>query len=411
MDVLDMTRNKVSDIIYMMQHRTKPTYFTRNTAKMQFSEAIYLILKGLRKTLQMEIDNWFEGLGKETTMTKQSFSELRKKISPTAFIELNDIFVDWFYQGGQFKKFQGYRLLAVDGSITEIPNTKCNQEHFGYYRNQSEWKQSRAMMSSVYDIENDVIVESDICPWKTAERDVAKKMIEKVSKNRQKNDLYLFDRGYPSKEMFEFLIKKQKVKFLMRVKSGFQKQIDNANLPDQEIEIPHNGETLRLRVINVELETGEIEKLLTNLYDENMDFKGLYFKRWGIEVKYCQLKSRYELENFSGNSRIAIEQDFYANIYLSNMLTIAKEEANNNIEKKDGLKYEYKVNMNILIGKMIPVLVKSLCEENHERRGELYNKTMLQITKNLVPIRPDRHFPRREPSRKNKFPYTRKRAL
>jgi len=61
--------------------------------------------------------------------------------------------------------------------------------------------------------------------------------------------------------------------------------------------------------------------------------------------------------------------------------------------------------------KMIPMLVKSLCEDNHERRGELYTKTMLEITRNLVPIRPGRHFPRREPSRKNKFPYTRKRPL
>jgi len=60
---------------------------------------------------------------------------------------------------------------------------------------------------------------------------------------------------------------------------------------------------------------------------------------------------------------------------------------------------------------MIPMLVKSLCEENHELRDELYAKTMAEITRNLVPIRPDRHFPRREPSRKNKFPFTRKRPL
>ena len=93
------------------------------------------------------------------------------------------------------------------------------------------------------------------------------------------------------------------------------------------------------------------------------------------------------------------------------MLTIAKEEANSDAAKKDGTKYEYKVNMNILIGKMIPMLVKSLCIEDHDRRGELYKKTMLEITKNLVPIRPDRKFTRQEPSRKNKFPYTRKRSV
>ena len=412
LDIVDMTRSKVSDIMYMIQHRRKPSYFTRSTGKMQFSDAIYIILKGLRKTLQIEIDSWFEGMGQEISMTKQSFSELRQRISPTAFTELNEVFVDWFYEDESFKKYHGYRLLGVDGSITEIPNTECNREHFGYYHNQSDWKQSRAMMSAVYDIENDIIIESEICSWRSAEREVAKKLITKVSERGQKNDLYLFDRGYPSNEMYHFLMSEQKVKFVIRVKvDKFQTQTDNANLPDQEIKIPYKGEELRLRIINVKLETGEIEKLVTNLYDDVIDFRELYFKRWGIEVKYCQLKSRYELENFSGNSQIAIEQDFYANIYLSNMLTIAKEEANSNIVKKDGLKYEYKVNMNILIGKMVPMLVKSFCEENHERRGELYAKTMAEITRNLVPIRPGRHFPRREPSRKNKFPYTRKRPL
>jgi len=396
----------------MIRHRKKPTYFTRSTAKMQFADVIYIMLKGIRRTLQIEIDSWFEGVGQEVSMTKQSFSELRQKILPTAFIELNDVFVNWFYEDEAFKKYHGYRLLGVDGSITEIPNTECNREHFGYYHNQSDWKQSRAMMSAVYDIENDIIVESEICSWRSAEREVAKKLITKVSEKGQKNDLYLFDRGYPSNEMYYFLMKEQNVKFVMRVKvDKFHKQTDSANLPDQEIEISYKGEELKLRVINVKLKTGEVEKLVTNLYNEAIDFRELYFKRWGIEVKYCQLKSRYELENFSGNSQVAIEQDFYANIYLSNMLTIAKEEANSEIKKKDGLKYEYKVNMNILIGKMVPMLAKSLCEENHERRGELYTKTMAEITKNLVPIRPGRHFKRREPSRKNKFPYTRKRAL
>ena len=412
LDLLDLTKSKITSTMYMIQHRTKETYFTRSTAKMQFSEAMYLLLTGLRKTLQIEIDNWFEILGKGVGMTKQSFSELRQKISPSAFIELNDIFNEWFYGGGNFKKYRGYRLLAIDGSITEIPNTENNREHFGYYHNQSEWKQSRAMMSVIYDIENDVIIEADICPWQTAERDAAKELILRASEKGQKNDLCLLDRGYPSKDMFAFL-EEQKVKFLIRVKNErFLSKTDNANKPDQAIEILHKDKVLKLRVINVTLDTGENEKLVTNLEESDIDFRELYFKRWGIEVKYCQLKSRYELENFSGNTPIAIEQDFYANIYLSNMMTVAKNESNDSMEaKKQGLKYEYKVNMNILIGKMIPMLIKGLCEEDGEKRGELYHKTILEITKNLVPIRPGRHFPRKEPSRKNKYPYTRKRAL
>lgn len=142
------------------------------------------------------------------------------------------------------------------------------------------------------------------------------------------------------------------------------------------------------------------------------DFKTLYFKRWGIEVKYNQLKSKYELENFSGANPIAIMQDFHACIYLANLMSLAQAEANENaIVNKEGRKYEYKVNMNILVGKMTKTLIRSLLEDDSHKRQMLFDKAMESITKNLVPIRPDRHFSRKEPSRKKKYPANKRRAL
>lgn len=415
MTALGMAREQINDSIFMLNNRKKSTYFTKDTAKMNFKDAIYFILKGLRKTLQIEIDDWFEFLGGDNAMTKQAFSQLRQKIKPDAFIQLNNNYISWFYNDDNFKKYNGYRLLSIDGSITEIPNTVSNREHFGYYHNQSDRQQARAMVSVIYDIENDYILESDIRTWKAAERDLAKELIERLEIKGFKNDLFLFDRGYPSKDMFDFLESK-KVKYLMRVKvNKFQPEFDNANEPDQIITLIHKNKTLTLRIINVVLPTGEIEKLVTNIMDEDFtteDFKVLYFKRWGIEVKYSQLKSRYELENFSGVNPIAIMQDFYATIYLSNLMTMAKAEANENATlNKEGLKYEYKVNMNILISKMTRTLIECFYEDDLEKRTILFNKAMNNITKNLVPIRPDRSFSRREPSRKNKYPTNKKRSL
>jgi hypothetical protein len=37
--------------------------------------------------------------------------------------------------------------------------------------------------------------------------------------------------------------------------------------------------------------------------------------RWGIEMKYDELKDRLQIENFTGTTKIAIEQDFYSTIY------------------------------------------------------------------------------------------------
>lgn len=417
LNAVKKAKSQLDSICFMIKTRMKPTYFTRDSAKMSFKDAIYFMLRKNTKTMQIELDDFFsEQKESDISMTKQAFSQLRNKINPEAFIDLNDNFINWFYDDdGDFKRYRGYRLLAIDGSITEVPNTEKTREFFGYYNNQSERRLARAMVSVIYDIENDLILESKICNWKTAERDVAKELIESLENKKFQNDLIIFDRGYPSKDFISFLNKKG-LKYLIRVKRNkFSTQFDNANKHDQIIEIKHKGEILRVRVVNIALSTGEIEKLITNIYDESFtpeDFKELYFKRWGIEVKYNQLKSKYELENFSGTNPIAIMQDFYASIYLSNMMTLAQNEANEKVktEKKD-LKYEYKVNMNILIPKIRNILIKCLLTEDKKTRDKIFDEAMSKITKNLIPIRPNRCFPRKEPSRKNKYPTNRKRSM
>ncbi|MGI6427297.1 MAG: hypothetical protein ACOX0L_06855 [Natronincolaceae bacterium] len=101
-----------------------------------------------------------------------------------------------------------------------------------------------------------------------------------------------------------------------------------------------------------------------------------------------------ELENFSRNTPIAIEQDFYATIYLSNLMAMAKNEANEEtLSNGKNLKYEYKVNMNMLIPKTTKVLINCFYEENPGRRNKLFDKAMSNITKNLVPIGRAEVFP------------------
>ena len=70
------------------------------------------------------------------------------------------------------------------------------------------------------------------------------------------------------------------------------------------------------------------ETLVTNIYDNTITpskFKGLYFLRWGVESKYKELKNRLKIEEFSGTKPIAIEQDFYASIFLSMVGALLKK--------------------------------------------------------------------------------------
>ncbi|RKZ35450.1 MAG: hypothetical protein DRQ49_12990 [Gammaproteobacteria bacterium] len=41
--------------------------------------------------------------------------------------------------------------------------------------------------------------------------------------------------------------------------------------------------------------------------------------RWGTEGFYDILKTRLELENFTGQTKESIYQDFYATVYLTGM--------------------------------------------------------------------------------------------
>jgi hypothetical protein len=68
--------------------------------------------------LQREMDAFF----KETEdaefnirrVTKSAFTQARKNLSPEAFLELNDVVVQNFYQNVAFLGYKNHRLLAVD---------------------------------------------------------------------------------------------------------------------------------------------------------------------------------------------------------------------------------------------------------------------------------------------------------
>ncbi len=80
------------------------------------------------------------------------------------------------------------------------------------------------------------------------------------------------------------------------------------------------GQTITCRLVKVELENGDIEVLRTSLLDDqyytHKDIEELYLYRWSEEEAYKLLKSRVEVEAFSGKTATAVKQDFYAKVFL-----------------------------------------------------------------------------------------------
>lgn len=82
-------------------------------------------------------------------------------------------------------------------------------------------------------------------------------------------------------------------------------------------------EPMRLRLIRIDLESGQTEILITSMVDSEKYphclFKDLYHYRWPVEEDYKVMKNRLEIENWAGESVISVEQDFYAKVFVKNL--------------------------------------------------------------------------------------------
>lgn len=230
----------------------------------------------------------------------------------------------------------------------------------------------------------------------------------------------MFDRGYPSLGLL-FELNSRKKHFLMRIqenflsetntaiKSGIQDSIitisafskdrkPNSRLKEYLPNLQRNT-TMQIRILVFNLDSGQKEYIITSLIDQNRfsysDIFTMYGMRWNIEEGYKFYKNIAEIENFSGKSKIAIEQDFYATIFACNISALLMLEAQDEVEEANSekkLKYKYKINRNILVGTVKNEILDVLLGE--QDLNEYCERLKNRIKKNLIPIRPGRRFPR-----------------
>lgn len=400
-------------------HKAKATDFTRNRC-LTFVTVVLFLLNMIKRSLQDELDEMYRALrgGKVAVrqVSKSAFSQARKKLKPTAFIELNRTQTAHFYREFEPETWFGYRLKAIDGSLIDVPNTPANQEHFGSWGSRHQTQRAKGRASQLFDVLNDVTVDALLKPKAIGERELAKAHIAHL----ETGDLLLLDRGYPAFWLFALIIA-QEAAFCARlslswatakrfVASGKQEAILTIS-PTKEMTkaCRQHGvcaKPLRLRFLRIELDSGEIEVLVTSLLDSNQFphnlFKELYHQRWPVEEDYKRLKSRLELENWSGKTHLAVYQDFHAAIFTKNLAAILAHPAKLPIfEQTKHRKHSYQVNMTNLISKMKDTVVH-LFRDN--QLTPILHALWRQICQTIEPIRPGRSYPRKKQVQRPKYP-------
>ena len=166
---------------------------------------------------------------------------------------------------------------------------------------------------------------------------------------------------------------------------------------------------LKLRLIRVELEDGEVEVLISNLMDEQAfpasAFKELYHLRWGAEENYKRLKQWVEIENFSGKSALSVKQDFYAKVLSTNLTAMVANAAQQQVDMATAhRRHDYQVNFAQALSKMKNTLIEFLLLSVRKLQGKL-EALIDYMACTIEPIRRGRRYSRSNSKSKNTIFY------
>lgn len=345
--IIDLNNN-ISSEEFREIGRLNDNSFTRNR-QLTFPDVNWLILNKKGLSTAMELYNYYK-VKQAESVSIQAFSKSRMNLDPEIFVELNKRYLTEIYANTDIKFYKEHIMLAVDGMVADLWNEPVIKEHFGGTTNSNgEINLAKAKTCGIYDCLNNMVIDFQLAPYNTSEKELAIKNIENTLDYFKDQKLcMIFDRLFPSIEFFYFLNQKG-IKFICRLKiKAYKEEKEKMTSNDEciDIQITPNRmrhikdretkkkllemEKMRLRVSKIILENGEEEHLISNFYFDEVDYeemKDLYAQRWEIEKCFNVLKNKLEIENITGESPIAIEQDFNAQILVHNIIQDVKNEA------------------------------------------------------------------------------------
>jgi hypothetical protein len=378
-----------------------------------------LAKKGLSTT--MEVRHYFQAMGKvEQTVSKQDYLRRRQKVNPEVFKLLNRNYLKRFYYGQEAFRWHGYLVMAVDGSRAEIPNSEENRRTYGESINKYGKAVARTNLSAVHDVFNRFLLDIGMHHYRSSEIEEAKvhsKALKEII--GEQPVLLMFDRNYESLEFMDFL-EQEGIKYLIRLHQGnYEAEKARMGGVDEEVELVYTRARLghlrekspermrelaqqkskRARIIKTKFANGTDAAFMTNVREgTTADILALYRKRWSIEQKYHTLKNKLKFESVTGKASIYVEQDFWAQTLVFNMVQDLITAAERRVVKKAKKKrcaYEMRINENIAIGLFKEKFIRLMIEENDNRKDEMFRQLTADMERNIVPIRKLKSAPRK----------------
>jgi len=260
---------------------------------------------------------------------RSAVTKARAKLSWTAFERMHRDAVRLAYglwPESPEDTWLGLSVFAVDGSVYDLPATEALRQAFdpdsglghpgrGHY--------PQCLVSTVYDVFRRLPIARSVRPMAQAnEREEAKALLPHIPAG----GVLLFDRGYPSYDLIDHLVRHYQGHWLFRcpARSTFPavEAFVRSGRAEAMITLRFaKNQSATLRAIRLSSPDGTLSVLLTNLEGDARftaeAVTALYFLRWGVETHYRDEKSSMEVETFHSQTENGIRQELFAILVMA----------------------------------------------------------------------------------------------
>ena len=304
------------------------------------------MISGFKASVQNELNAFFAHLANRADLVRQvsaqAFSKARWQMSHLAFARLNERLMVLVDQASLTPRWRGLRVVAADASRMRLflqdATRRCVQE---------------AIAFALYLPGLEMTLAAKLYTPSVGERQMLFEHLDGLGGS----DLLVLDQGYPARWLIALLTQRG-IPFCMRVdETGFAevKLFLRSGESEREVLVrPPNQfdctdyecarTPTRVRLVRVVTPKGRVHVVMTSLLDSlaypAADFAALYHSRWRIEEAFKRLKHRLALENTSGLSWLAAQQDFGAKLLADNLDALAVRAA----ACLEGIPVNYKIN-------------------------------------------------------------------
>ena len=387
--------------------------FTRDR-KLTAEHIVSMIIVPAKQSLQTRLKDFGVKFMCGVLATKQAFSKQRQFVNPGFIREFYEENTEELLTNGRLETFKGFHLTGVDGSRIACENTPELIAEFGCSGSKKD--ACTALASAAYDLIEHVSFDCQIGSYSLSERGLLNMHLDRLEMFGAARFLIVADRGYPSYDLIETLIDR-KFSFVLRLSEGWKNIISwMDDVSDREFQYEYKGRKYKFRALKIELED-KFEYLVTDL-DETVlsldEAKHVYSLRWGIETFFGVLKTELELENFSGKTKNAVLQEFYATLIIANVCQCFINDADHEIAARDygkNLKNKRQANRRQSVAKIIPVFLECVFTNSKRKRDRLWKEVVEYCLVSPEPIRPGRKPARKTPRDKKFYSNARKPGL